>query len=886
MDKINPIFNRSKKIYNDNQKNEEINFQIISWNDGDFEKEESDSDIMQYEIYISGVNKIGQSVSVRVTGFTPYFYVGVPNSWSNKYCDMFFKYIKERLYSNGYGLVKYDITKRKKLYPYLAGREFKFIRLIFSTDCSFNKCRNLFFRKNQYKNPIKVPGITIDDNNFISKAENGLYIPFYEVYDTNVKHINRFCHILNIETTGWIKISEYQESLEYTSAQINITTFWKNIKYDDISKHIAPLTIFSWDIECVPENTELFPNPEIKGDIIKQISVVLVKYSTDIKQFYIFTSSPCSNIKICKYCNIITEKYNKDICDNLLICDKKSCCGNCRKKCESTEWIDAIVIESNSEKKLLQNFCDFIGIVDFDIITGFNTWNFDDMYFWKRSTIIHEIDMSKLSRINNINTRLVKKELSSSAYGNNEFNYLFCPGRQTFDMLVAIRREYKLESYSLNAVSIEFLNKKKLDLPYSILFKKLNGNSYEIAECAAYCIQDSNLPANLLLKLNILPNYIEMAKTTHVPMEWLLFRGQQCKVFSLIAKAAREEKYVIPFYEKPDIVDKYKGATVINPLVGLHFVPTAGLDFASLYPSIMMAYNMCYSTYIESKEMLDYVIEKNIPYHTIKWQSCQQENCKSTNCNHKKINYAHSFVQIEDNNGNVLPGGVRGILGSILKKLMQGRKKTKKDMREEKDKFMYDVLNGKQLAQKVTMNSVYGFTGASNGILPLKPIAASVTATGRVMIDQTSKMAAEQFGGLTVYGDSIPPNELISLSIRDTIIDVPISEFANNLSIDWQEYRGFKIGDLNIFNKEYKNLDNLEYYTLTHKGFKKIKKVIRHNTNKKIYKITTKDKYGVLHTVKVTEGHSLILPNGNTIKAEDLKIGTMLYDYSDIINKT
>jgi len=442
-------------------------------------------------------------------------------------------------------------------------------------------------KKNQTEKPIKISGID--------------QVAYYEAYETNIKSLNRFCHIRGIETTGWLKITEFEEDLGCTSAQINITANWKDICHDPDTKLIAPLTIFSWDIECRPENTEEFPNPEVPGDIIKQISVVLVKYGTSAKQSFIFTSSPCSSIKLCTGCGKAADSYAQKCCENMVKkcgkeCDKK--CENeiCKQKCGHTIWVDAVVVESNGEKKLLERFCEFIGIVDPDLLTGFNTWGFDDIYFWKRAVVLHDIDVSKLSRINNISPKLIKKALSSSAYGNNEFNYLFCPGRETFDMLVAIRREHKLDSTGLNFVSKHFLKENKLDLPYRILFEKLNGGPDEIAECAAYCIQDSNLTVKLLLKLNMLPNYVEMAKATYVPMEWLLFRGQQCKVFSLIAKDARDAKYVIPVYEKTDKGEKFQGATVIKPKIGMYYDPIAGLDFASLYPSIMMAYNICYTT--------------------------------------------------------------------------------------------------------------------------------------------------------------------------------------------------------------------------------------------------------------------------------------------------
>jgi hypothetical protein len=163
MDQIIPIFDRSKHI----DEITEINFQCLSWNEGDFEKEE-DSELLQYEIYISGVNKLGQSVSVRVLNFTPYFYVLVPDSWTKRSAELFYKHIKGKLWNNSYGLVGFDLVKRKKIYPYLAGREFKFVRLIFSTDKAFNKCKWMFTKKNQEEKPITIQGID--------------KVPFYEAF--------------------------------------------------------------------------------------------------------------------------------------------------------------------------------------------------------------------------------------------------------------------------------------------------------------------------------------------------------------------------------------------------------------------------------------------------------------------------------------------------------------------------------------------------------------------------------------------------------------------------------------------------------------------------------------------------------------------------------
>ena len=81
-----------------------------------------------------------------------------------------------------------------------------------------------------------------------------------------------------------------------------------------------------------------------------------------------------------------------------------------------------------------------------------------------------------------------------------------------------------------------------------------------------------------------------------------------------------------------------------------------------------------------------------------------------------------------------------GVLPCILEELITARKKARKALEEEKDPFRAAVHNGRQLALKISANSVYGFTGALRGKLPCIAISASVTSFGREMIDQTKKV--------------------------------------------------------------------------------------------------------------------------------------------------
>lgn len=99
-----------------------------------------------------------------------------------------------------------------------------------------------------------------------------------------------------------------------------------------------------------------------------------------------------------------------------------------------------------------------------------------------------------------------------------------------------------------------------------------------------------------------------------------------------------------------------------------------------------------------------------------------------------------------------------GVVPALLEDLAAFRKKAKKDMAAAKaagDTWAEALFNGRQNAFKITMNSVYGFLGATKGILPCVPIAASVTATGREMIKQTKHLAETLApGSRVIYGDT------------------------------------------------------------------------------------------------------------------------------------
>ena len=321
----------------------------------------------------------------------------------------------------------------------------------------------------------------------------------------------------------------------------------------------------------------------------------------------------------------------------------------------------------------------------------------------------------------------------SSAYGKRENIETNIQGRVIFDILPYMFRNHKMTSYSLNSVSAEFLGQQKEDVHHSIISDLQMGSDADRHRLAVYCLKDAQLPQQLMNKLAILVNYIEMARVTGVPISFLLTRGQQIKVFSMILRKTRKINLLLPNIAKHGAgaeEEGYEGAFVIDPKRAYYQTPIATLDFASLYPSIMQGYNLCYSTLLNPEDMQ-----------------------KLSKDSYLVSPSGHCFVKSEVK---------KGILPQILDEILAARKRAKKDMAAATDPMEKAVQNGRQLALKVSANSVYGFTGATVGQLPCVPIAASVTAYGRNLLLDTKNFVESTYtiangypyNAEVVYGDT------------------------------------------------------------------------------------------------------------------------------------
>merc|ERR1712012_287531 len=289
-------------------------------------------------------------------------------------------------------------------------------------------------------------------------------------------------------------------------------------------------------------------------------------------------------------------------------------------------------------------------------------------YLLNRAKALKVPNFSYLGRIKDIQSVVKESVLQSKQMGRRENKSVNMEGRCAFDLLLILVRDYKLRSYPLNAVSYHFLGEQKEDVHHSVITDLQNGNSQTRRRLAVYCLKDALLPLRLLEKLMCVINYMEMARVTGVPLSYLQTRGQQIKVVSQLLRKAMEQDLLLPTHQSQASDENYEGATVIDPIRGYYDVPIATLDFSSLYPSIMMAHNLCYTTLLKNQ-------------HQIETFNLEP----------------HQYIKTPSNNMFVKETVRKGLLPEILESLLSARKKAKADLKKEADPFKKQVLDGRQL---------------------------------------------------------------------------------------------------------------------------------------------------------------------------------------------
>jgi hypothetical protein len=256
--------------------------------------------------------------------------------------------------------------------------------------------------------------------------------------------------------------------------------------------------------------------------------------------------------------------------------------------------------------------------------------------------------------------------------------------------------------------------------------------------------------------------------------------------------------------------------------------------------------------------------------------------------------YSETHTKLNDIMGKVLKsekmiedleesrGNMKGSIGVVEADMKNVRDKKKKleECNEGTDEyaaaqFQYEYFNSTQKALKVFMNTFYGEIGNQRSPFFMVQVAGGITINGGRNVKLAQKFTEEN-GCKIYYGDSVPGDS--PLILQDEFDHTLIREIRSIVDeSEWIAYPQFKIGQVGIIEKQQAFTN---YKIWVDGGWKKIIRIIRHRTNKKMYRINTN-----IGCVDVTEDHSLITKDMNKIIPSKCRIGDELcHSYIDEFN--
>ena len=500
-----------KVAYDDHLQSDEEEYkpkEKKKYNNPKFKSE--DDEKKGFQILLFGSNHDGKSICVEITGYKPYFYVQIPEDWTVKQKSAYDKYIREFVWSSVDAQQHISIKeeRHKKLFDFDNGFKHRFLRIEVPSIAIWRRMRDGLLTETLESRPVP---------SYVSQAQEKL-----KIYEANIDPVLRFFHERNLEPAGWMRIPPFKfEEVESddTTTALRMSCEWKHIEPDTTRIALAPLLLASWDIECMSSHGD-FPQP--KKTWRKPARELLEANITDFDEAVEAIVDALNAVPNSKISHIYTKQKrkkpwtieemenevpepaeleeflkNKDLkqderitkldeflTDRLSFPEIKgdeviqigivlyrnnkpeskhifvlNTCERDKVAPPSMRSVPIHVYPFDSEAVMLNAFHNWLRNTDPDVMIGYNIFGFDEKYVWERCEELKcTSGASAWSRLTSGKPRLIEKFLSSAAMGDNTMYIINAPGRLKIDLLPYIRRNYNLDSYTLDNVSATFMS--------------------------------------------------------------------------------------------------------------------------------------------------------------------------------------------------------------------------------------------------------------------------------------------------------------------------------------------------------------------------------------------------------------------------------------------
>ncbi|XP_038059014.1 DNA polymerase zeta catalytic subunit-like [Patiria miniata] len=405
-----------------------------------------------------------------------------------------------------------------------------------------------------------------------------------------------------------------------------------------------------------------------------------------------------------------------------------------------------------TETDLLDELLAIIRKHDPDILVGYEVQQLSWGYLLQRAAFLDMDLCTQISRLPDF-----KKESSFSAerdaYGADHQSEINIAGRITLNLWRLMRHEVALTNYTFENVAFHVLHQRVPLFTFRKLtdwFDHRNAQLFRWRVIEYYSVRVRG-SLKLLHQLDLIGRTSELARVFGIQFYSVLSRGSQFRVESMMLRTAKPQNYVAM---SPSVQQRSRMKApeciplVMEPESRFYQDPVIVLDFQSLYPTMMIAYNYCYSTCLGRLEHIANGGEYALGCGSLSVSVSQLKKLYQSDSLHVSPN-GIVFVK---------PSVRRGVLPMMLEQILKLRLIVKKSLKDFKDdKTLHRMLNSRQLALKLIANVTYGYTSANfSGRMPCIEVGDSVVRKGRETLERAIHMveSTKKWGARVVYGDT------------------------------------------------------------------------------------------------------------------------------------
>ncbi|XP_055679121.1 DNA polymerase zeta catalytic subunit [Lutzomyia longipalpis] len=406
-------------------------------------------------------------------------------------------------------------------------------------------------------------------------------------------------------------------------------------------------------------------------------------------------------------------------------------------------------IHAKCEKELLEKLVDLIKYWDPDILLGYEIEMHSWGYIIERGYVLGVNLPNALSRLRVANEE-TKRSDDEKDDGVEYESELKISGRIVLDVWRLMREEIALTSYTFESVAYHILHRRYPKRSYRELTKLWNSpkSRWIVLE---YFLLRARGTLEILDQLDLIGRTSELAKLFGIQFFEVLSRGSQFRVESMMLRMAKPRNFVSV---SPSVQQRAHMRApeylplILEPESRFYVDPVIVLDFQSLYPSMMIGYNYCFSTCLGRVEHLG-----------------ESSDLFEFGASQLRITPDQVKKFLERDLITVSPCGVvfvkpqvrEGVLPRMLREILDTRFMVKKAMKIHSAASLQRILHSRQLGLKLMANVTYGYTAANfSGRMPCVEVGDSVVSKGRETLQRAIALveADQKWRVRVVYGDT------------------------------------------------------------------------------------------------------------------------------------